>query len=307
MLTAILGVLTYKLPRGSDFRCFCVIVSIIFSIDRRRVFAPCGATSDQQRAAGFDRRHATRRQLGCVRGRLVMIARVLRDEGILSDPERWSAIEAAQASPTCQCKAAGHDAIGFFGEPEPPPLPRYHAPENAMPLVSVLTPTTSDRHWAHANLYRCFAAQSWPSKELIILDTGSSASPFFSSLKDSRVRYTHLAFPTKMAKLLAELNAFVAAASSPPCCGATTSGTGVNRAWEAVWAPVTRRVRAAEAGISWWELEDDEVECDPNKCARAPNALSMRRAWRSGAHSEGASSNGDHSGAVVLMRRRVCG
>ena len=43
--------------------------------------------------------------------------------------------------------------------------------ESAQPLGSVLVPTYEGRHWAHENLYRCFDHQTYPSKELIVLDT----------------------------------------------------------------------------------------------------------------------------------------
>ena len=42
-------------------------------------------------------------------------------------------------------------------------------------------------HTRHANLYRCFDHQNWPNKELVVLDSGSKASPFFTSLSDPRV------------------------------------------------------------------------------------------------------------------------
>ena len=59
------------------------------------------------------------------------------------------------------------------------------------PLVSVVTPTTASRHWCHEQLYACFCSQSWPNKELIILDDGPEPSPWFRHIDDGRVRYMH--------------------------------------------------------------------------------------------------------------------
>ena len=60
------------------------------------------------------------------------------------------------------------------------------------PLVSVLSPTTYERCWTHESLYRCFAHQTYTPRELIVLDTGPLPSPFFTTLDDERVHYTHL-------------------------------------------------------------------------------------------------------------------
>jgi hypothetical protein len=62
----------------------------------------------------------------------------------------------------------------------------------APPTVSVICPTTTERAAFHRNIYMCFVTQSLPEKELIIIDTGSSPSPFFSAppaSRDSRVVY----------------------------------------------------------------------------------------------------------------------
>ena len=67
--------------------------------------------------------------------------------------------------PLCRCLAHhSHEA-------QPPPLPtRSWAEEGAStPLVSIVTPTTTERHWCHANLYRCFDMQTWPNKEVRVL------------------------------------------------------------------------------------------------------------------------------------------
>ena len=62
------------------------------------------------------------------------------------------------------------------------PLPRG--------LVSIVTPTKG-RQALHKFLYQSFQHQTYPQKELIILDTDEKVSPFFSQLNDTRVRYIH--------------------------------------------------------------------------------------------------------------------
>lgn len=58
------------------------------------------------------------------------------------------------------------------------------------PLVSFLTPTMN-RAELHPQLHRGFAADLWPNKELVVLDESVKASPYFSKLRDPRVRYVH--------------------------------------------------------------------------------------------------------------------
>jgi hypothetical protein len=73
-----------------------------------------------------------------------------------------------------------------------PPLPPP-GPSDAR-LVSVVTPTTPARRWAHANLYECFDRQTWPNKELCVYETGGAApSAFWREImaSDGRVRYEH--------------------------------------------------------------------------------------------------------------------
>jgi tetratricopeptide (TPR) repeat protein len=49
-------------------------------------------------------------------------------------------------------------------------------------LVSCIAPTTPERHIFHdCALYRCFSTQTHPAIELIVVDTGHSPSPFFTS------------------------------------------------------------------------------------------------------------------------------
>ena len=68
------------------------------------------------------------------------------------------------------------------------------ASDTSLPLVSVVSPTTYERRWTHESLYRQFANQSYPNKELCVLDTGPAPSPFFSTLDppDDRVTYVHI-------------------------------------------------------------------------------------------------------------------
>ena len=56
--------------------------------------------------------------------------------------------------------------------------------------ISVTTPTYG-RPDRHALLYRCYAAQTWEDKELIVLDDSPEPSPFFTQLDDESVRYVH--------------------------------------------------------------------------------------------------------------------
>lgn len=58
------------------------------------------------------------------------------------------------------------------------------------PLISVITPTYN-RSKYHERLYECFANQTYPQKELLILDDSPEPSSFFTKLKDPRVHYTH--------------------------------------------------------------------------------------------------------------------
>ena len=61
--------------------------------------------------------------------------------------------------------------------------------------VSCISPTTPERHLFHETaLYRCFNAQTHPDIELIVVDTGSVPSPFFTDKgspgkEDKRVTY----------------------------------------------------------------------------------------------------------------------
>ena len=49
-------------------------------------------------------------------------------------------------------------------------------------VISCIAPTTPERHLFHESaLYRCFAAQTHPHTELVVVDTGPTPSAFFSS------------------------------------------------------------------------------------------------------------------------------
>ena len=134
----------------------------------------------------------------------------------------------AASSRDCVC------ALDLLKEHAPQPLPP-HAAKGAerLPLVSVLCPTTFERHWAHSSLYRCFDSQTHPCKELIVLDTGASPSPFFSALDDPRVHYTHLPSDADMDTL----QAFAEAELHPP-------GGLQTPQWAAAWQPCRERLEA---------------------------------------------------------------
>ncbi len=57
--------------------------------------------------------------------------------------------------------------------------------------VSVICPTYN-RPSCHKNLYRVFDHQTYQDKELVVLDDSHEPSPFFSELRDERVKYYHL-------------------------------------------------------------------------------------------------------------------
>lgn len=56
--------------------------------------------------------------------------------------------------------------------------------------VTVITPTFEREHFAE-RLYGCFAAQTYPDLELLVLDDSPLPSKFFSGCRDPRVRYWH--------------------------------------------------------------------------------------------------------------------
>lgn len=56
--------------------------------------------------------------------------------------------------------------------------------------ISVITPTHRRERFLPA-LYRCFAEQDHADRELLVHDDSPSPSPFFTALRDPRVRYLH--------------------------------------------------------------------------------------------------------------------
>ena len=67
-----------------------------------------------------------------------------------------------------------------------------------MPMVSVLTPTRLSTQHRHGLLYESYKHQTYPLKELIVMDDSPTPSPFFSSLSDDTVRYIHIKEPTAL-------------------------------------------------------------------------------------------------------------
>ena len=64
--------------------------------------------------------------------------------------------------------------------------------------VSVVTPTTASRARFHPQLWQCFLDQSWPDKELVVVETyHDEPSTFFQSiaLVDSRLKYVAIKRP----------------------------------------------------------------------------------------------------------------
>jgi len=71
--------------------------------------------------------------------------------------------------------------------------------------ISVITPTKNREQKLRA-MYRCFAAQTWPDRELLILDDSPAPSPFFSALRDPLVTYRHLTQPLARGELIAHFD-----------------------------------------------------------------------------------------------------
>ena len=171
------------------------------------------------------------------------IAATLRQHDIVEEP------------PIILCECSRTQETRSEVRPTPLPHPSRLKPSRTQfPLVSVLSPTTMDRHWSHANLYHCFQQQTWPNKELVVLDTGERPSPFFLSLMDPRVRYTHLELPSNVADLITTMRKFTAVADSPPGGGYPTD------AWRDAWKLARLALDDASNGREWYELEDEGVE-----------------------------------------------
>lgn len=71
------------------------------------------------------------------------------------------------------------------------PLLRGERPSGDGVLVSVVCPTSEVRQHFHPLLYRCFRTQTYASKELVVVDTGTKPSPWFEEYarEDPRVVY----------------------------------------------------------------------------------------------------------------------
>mmetsp|Transcript_131294 Transcript_131294/g.292929 ORF Transcript_131294/g.292929 Transcript_131294/m.292929 type:complete len:686 (+) Transcript_131294:1-2058(+) len=83
--------------------------------------------------------------------------------------------------------ADGKDAKILPGGPE--------GPEGKKGRVSVVTPTMDSRHGFHETLWKCFEAQEWPDKELVIIETFIDApSKFFMELAKSEPRLIYVKF-----------------------------------------------------------------------------------------------------------------
>ena len=64
--------------------------------------------------------------------------------------------------------------------------------------VSVVTPTTASRARFHPQLWQCFVNQSWPDKELVVVETyHDEPSAFFESIArvDNRLKYVAIKRP----------------------------------------------------------------------------------------------------------------
>ena len=64
--------------------------------------------------------------------------------------------------------------------------------------VSIVTPTTASRARFHPQLWQCFLDQSWPDKELVVVETyHNEPSAFFESIArvDSRLKYVAIKRP----------------------------------------------------------------------------------------------------------------
>lgn len=58
--------------------------------------------------------------------------------------------------------------------------------------VSVVVPTTHERHGFHAQLWLCYQSQTHTDKELIVVDSGEVPSPFFTQTCRPGVRHLHI-------------------------------------------------------------------------------------------------------------------
>ena len=148
--------------------------------------------------------------------------------------------------------------LQHFPEPDPTPLPPLcsegsHSASHAPPLVSIISPTSKDRAWTHESLYACFAHQTYPNLELLVLDTGSSPSPFFLECTDPRVRYFYVPFHAGLSvdETLSALQQLTAFALTPPSRVAAHES---HDAWSAAWKPTTDALAALSAEYAQFKL-----------------------------------------------------
>ena len=107
--------------------------------------------------------------------------------GARRDLEQLSASDAAVVKLRARVDAAGRSAT--MSQPTAGAAASAHRKR-----VSCISPTTPERHLFHEiALYRCFSAQTHPDLELIVVDTGATPSPFFTSptFRDARVTYLY--------------------------------------------------------------------------------------------------------------------
>ena len=105
------------------------------------------------------------------------------------DLEGQKQIVAAMAG-AAGLRAVSGNVMRFVRPSSSPTVGAGMVPTAVAPLISMLTPTL-DRPGTHQSLYEGFTADLWPRKELVVLDESKQPSPFFSRLKDPRVRYHH--------------------------------------------------------------------------------------------------------------------
>ena len=115
------------------------------------------------------------------------------NEGARRDVEQLPPSAATVQRLLARLKATADSASGRDGLPGASALADSSAPAHRK-RVSCISPTTPERHLFHeVALYRCFNAQTHHDLELIVVDTGTVPSPFFTSpsFSDDRVTYLY--------------------------------------------------------------------------------------------------------------------
>ena len=110
-----------------------------------------------------------------------------------------------QAPPTCLESDLLHQSGGAYNPHQMASVRRVPASAGQKPLalssqleirnrVSILTPTTASRSAFHEQLWGCFTAQTWPDKELIVVETyEDQPSQVLEALADQDERLVHIA------------------------------------------------------------------------------------------------------------------